>query len=428
MSNFDHLPPPTYVPGQWKRRLRNFSLIALAIGVVVAVCALVFLPSGEAEKHDSATAPSSSSSAPALVNGIEVPDGLAIEGEDGAKFTPSIQSAANWTAPPKDFKCPGNHTVFYAYQAERGSNAFGPSQVANIKTADDVVKRIREKACDPLWLRGTEEFFKPSGKEGGEEVNGDLIRNEALKLDKNGWKRSLETVFNSIDKIFVADLQVRYESAGMIPGANPNDMPTITKWGDRPVLGMTAIIVLKNGDYRLLRIECDLQWSVKKFEKLRAVERTFKPTGGPPPPRSTTHRPSPPPRTSTQPPPPPTSTQPPCDCTPPPPPPPPPPPTPKVWQEAPGCGGAGDGGPGGCQEGGGDTEGEGPPQAGEPPAEYTPMPVPSETQATPAPTVSVSPAPVEQQPTVDLPEQPDLSEAVEAPSDPAQCGDPAFCG
>lgn len=105
---------------------------------------------------------------------------------------------------------------------------------------------------------------------------------------------------------------------------------------------------------------------------------------------------------------------------------PPPPPTPKDPNVAPGCSqSTGSGGPGGCQPR---------PTTPKPettwtpePSVYVPPPPPPATTVQ-APTRTVAPAPVEQQPTVELPAQPTRTEAVEVPTDATQCGDPVLCG
>ena len=406
-----------------KRRTVGIIIAAVIVALLAGIVAIGIALFKDSSNTTAAVGQANWFSSKQKVDGIDTPQ-FDIKDDQNKSVPYHISSAAKWTATPKELNCPDNKAVFFAYQGT--GNAFGPDQREKINTAEDVVKRLHEKACDPLFTKGTDMFFKS-----GDSIDGPTIESETLKMkDKKVYQETVQSVSDQIDMIYVADLNVAYESAGMIPGSDPSVMPTITKWGDRPILGKTAVIVLKNGEYRLLRIECDLQWSVLRFVRISAPVQAYAPRGGPPPPvtKTTTQRPPPPPPVCHEccngcpppPPPPPVCTT--CDCLHNCPPPPPTcpdgsplPPNGLCEKEpttAPGNGGPGTGGS--TEYGGG-----GRPDTPKPettwtprPDTYTPPSSPVETTAPPAPQTTVTPTPSSAQPTVAPSSQPEATQEI----------------
>lgn|GEM_PF-3342386 len=185
---------------------------------------------------------------------------------------------------------------YYAYDAEPGTHNFG----AAIQMADAAAgsQRFATKAhCDPLWLATVKAYLQE-----GSNFDPTTVQDEAKSYvtDHVKWDAAIQEVYGQIDSFELADAgNVQYASLGMVPGNNPNEMPTLTKFGTEPSLGQVLAAKLKNGTVRNFRGICDLQPAEEEFSKVpQPVVPEKTPTL---PPKKITVPPSSPPTTTTPP-------------------------------------------------------------------------------------------------------------------------------
>lgn len=185
---------------------------------------------------------------------------------------------------------------YYAYEAEPGTNNMGPA--IHLNTAQDGLNRVGEKMTkDPLYAATLVEF-----RQHGASMNQEAAHRRAQGYVKNrqAQMNDAQALLAQIDSAYLADFgATRYESLGMIPGSNSQEMPTLTKFSSQPAMEQTLVVKFKDGRGMYLRVACDLQPSV--FEGFKGVptpptpERPpsvpptpyVPPTGGVPPPSTT---------------------------------------------------------------------------------------------------------------------------------------------
>ena len=204
----------------------------------------------------------------------------------------------------------GSHTdtcttgkKFYAYDAPQNSRNFGPNQ--RFDTAQQGADRLQQKVnCDRLYAPTLALFLRY-----GESLPQDKAQQVATALANNdtAWKQIVDAVYDDpewgIAKYELLDEgPTDYDSLGMVLGADPSVQPTLTNFGQLPQLRQVLKLTLKNGQVRLLRVECDLQPSIKKFTSvpvvpftpapITSIPSTDIPTTWAPPPTTTTYVPS----------------------------------------------------------------------------------------------------------------------------------------
>ncbi len=192
--------------------------------------------------------------------------------------------------PDPKTECP-NGTKYFAYEAEKGTNNMGPA--VHFDAVEAASFRFFVKAsCDPLWLATTKHFIKYSNALDPTRVVADA---KLFAGDPNERTAAMRFVLSEITSVTLVDAgDVQYDSLGMIPGSNPGEMPTLTKFARQPALGQTLVLELKGGVKRMFRGACDLQPSVPTtFTKVPAPEKPEVPPTNPPktittPPSTTT--------------------------------------------------------------------------------------------------------------------------------------------
>jgi len=183
---------------------------------------------------------------------------------------------------PKDVR-------YYAYEAQEGTHNFGP--VVEVSDVSAGAQRFATKAyCDPLWLAITKHYIAE-----GTKLDQSAVQAEAQTYvnDHNLWQRAINWVYGKIKKFSLVDAgAVKYDSLGMLPGANPSVMPTLTKFHTQPALGKALVAELDDGTLRRFRVLCDLQAAELFFSSVPAAEKPEVPPTQPPktltPPPSTT--------------------------------------------------------------------------------------------------------------------------------------------
>lgn len=197
---------------------------------------------------------------------------------------------------PEPAQCsPASKTArFYAYDAEPGTHNFGAA--ITVDTVEAGAQRFATKAyCDAIWLAATVEYIKH-----GRELDQATAQAQAQVYlsDRTKLAAALQFVYDQIDSFQLINAgNVKYASLGMIPGANPGVVPTLTKFSVQPALGQTLVVKLKNGQTRNFRIVCDLQPAELEFPKVSPPVTPEVPPKTPP-----TKITPPPPTTSTTPP------------------------------------------------------------------------------------------------------------------------------
>ena len=156
----------------------------------------------------------------------------------------------------------GEMTVhYYAYEAEEGTNQFGPR--ISLTNADDGIARLKEKMfSDPLFTSAVLLSTKY-----GRNVTDDSIMELArtYEADHVTWKQaSTDYLDNWVKSARLADGgEESYYSLGMIPGSDPSEMPQITQFSEQPSLGQVLVLEIENGGTLYLRVDCDLQPAFK---------------------------------------------------------------------------------------------------------------------------------------------------------------------
>jgi len=213
---------------------------------------------------------------------------LAVQSSVLMKDVPPAQSAEECATDPH----------YYAYDAEPGTHNFGAAiSVADAKAG---AQRFFTKSyCDPLWFAATLHY-----KAEGTELDTSKAQSDAQNFlnDRSKWAAAVEDLRNNqIESIELVDAgSVKYASLGMIPGKNPGEMPTLTKFSTQPALGQVLVVKFKDGTVRYFRVVCDLQPAEQEFPKVPQPAVPEK-TPSQPPKRITVPPSSPPPSTPSTP-------------------------------------------------------------------------------------------------------------------------------
>lgn len=203
------------------------------------------------------------------------------QGTSAADIELAVSSSQDQT--PHAFSCPTGRE-FYAYKAIQNSHEMGPRQ--HFDNVGQGVDRFQQKlGCDRLYAATIWMFVR--AEDGGEAFDPGIAEQLATNLgsDDAKWKTVVDEINTDpeygIVSYELADAgSIQYDSLGMVWGANPSVQPTLTKFGVEPALNQVLVLHLKNGQTRLLRVECDLQPSVKKFVNVVSAPVTSIPSTG----------------------------------------------------------------------------------------------------------------------------------------------------
>lgn len=203
------------------------------------------------------------------------------------------------SAPLKEQVGNTDRVVYYAYEAEAGTNNFGPALQLN--KAEDGLARVAEKlGSDPVFTATVIEFDQK-----GDKLDTATTMNRATMYAKDGQVRhnDAQAFASNIVRADLIDMgAVKYDSVGMVPdpSGDRNIMPQLTKFSTQPAMEQTLVLTMKNGRQLFLRVECDLQPSVQKFDHVAPPATPEKPPVTPP---TTYVPPTPPTQVTTTPPP-----------------------------------------------------------------------------------------------------------------------------
>lgn len=159
---------------------------------------------------------------------------------------------------------------YYAYEAPAGSHNFGPNlALVNPTDVNEAVALFYQfVSCDPLAAATNEEFIR-SGENldpGTATANAVKYNNDATRTE---WAAAVNRMRDRTATYYLVNADgIHYDSIGMIPGANPDVMPTLTKFSEQPNLGLTLVLVDKDGHESAFRIWCHIQPAVKQFTKV----------------------------------------------------------------------------------------------------------------------------------------------------------------
>lgn len=203
------------------------------------------------------------------------------------------------SAPLKEQVGNTDRVVYYAYEAEAGTNNFGPALQLN--KAEDGLARVAEKlGSDPVFTATVIEFDQK-----GDKLDTATTMNRAKMYASDGQVRhdDAQAFASNIVRADLIDMgAVKYDSVGMVPdpSGDRNIMPQLTKFSTQPAMEQTLVLTMKNGRQLFLRVECDLQPSVQKFDHVAPPATPEKPPVTPP---TTYVPPTPPTQVTTTPPP-----------------------------------------------------------------------------------------------------------------------------
>lgn len=226
------------------------------------------------------------------VLGLPLPGGgiknVAVVGSLETQNTTKAESEALFEA-IKAKECPTG-VKYFAYEAQAGTNNMGP--VIHLDTIEAGLYRFWTKAvCDPLWLAHAVHFIRYNV-----ELDPAQAEADAKTYLSDPAKRAAERQFvhSKIVKVTLVDAgDVSYDSLGMIPGSNPEEMPKLTKFSLQHALGRTLVTELDDGSVRDFRGPCDIQASApRKFVKVAPPATPEKPPSTKIPPKTITTPPS----------------------------------------------------------------------------------------------------------------------------------------
>ena len=189
-------------------------------------------------------------------------DVIALRAADGEIVNASI---GKMITPARTNKDASSTIRFDAYDAPVGSNNFGPDQ--QFVSREESFARFTDKLTnDPLYLSTMKEFFLH-----GSALDTTIAVNNArvMMTDSVYRHETLNWVLDQVNTYTSSTTDVNYESLGMIPGADRSVLPELTKFSEQIMLGDVLVIVLNNGQVRLLRVWCDYQPSAYTFKSVQ---------------------------------------------------------------------------------------------------------------------------------------------------------------
>lgn len=199
----------------------------------------------------------------------------------GVYFTSGVSiSVAATPTPPhsatkSDYKC-GSPIHFFAYDAPKGSNNFGPTQTStDLKKVADTFGKVL--STDPAAAASDVLFVRNGSKLSATKAE---AKAKSYVKDKKAWCTDVTNAMAKVNNFTVENIAHTFDTLGMIPGKTKNDMPRIVKQSAKINIGPALVAHLKDGSTRVFRITCFFQPSNQRFVNVAPQPTTRTPSNG----------------------------------------------------------------------------------------------------------------------------------------------------